>query len=404
MGIPASWDLGHTDRTMNGFGIGIGAGYMRSEQSFRHAGISRYSLNLLDALFTNHPDHRYEVFVNTNFEAPERWRSIPAVHIRPEVPDKTGGRALFEHFVGARRAARAGAKVWFSTSHLCPFSRRIPRVPTVHDIIAIKFPELFPPKMARYMRFALAYACRKADAVLVNSEATKADIVATFGVDPLRIQVVPHAAGNRLARVPASEVGDDALRALGIPFTRYLLAIGTVEPRKNLPRLFEAMAQLQRDGMHGDVGLVVGGGKGWKDSPIYDRLAELEIGDRVHFLGYVDDADLPKLYARCEAFVFPSLYEGFGAPLVEAMICGAPIVASRQAALTEVAADAGVYFDPLDPADIAQVVAGVLNDRSGRESRVAEGLRRAEFYTWPRVAKQTLEVLADVVRQRRPSR
>jgi|GEM_PF-6415549 len=137
---------------MSGFGIGIGAGYMRSEQSFRHAGISRYSLNLLDALFTHHPDHAYEVFVNTNFEAPDRWRAIPAVHIRPEVPDKTGGRALFEHFVGAGRAAKAGAKVWFSTSHLCPFSRRIPRVPTVHDIIALKFPELFPPKMARYMR------------------------------------------------------------------------------------------------------------------------------------------------------------------------------------------------------------------------------------------------------------
>jgi glycosyltransferase involved in cell wall biosynthesis len=184
-------------------------------------------------------------------------------------------------------------------------------------------------------------------------------------------------------------VSDDDLRRLGVPYDRYFFALGTLEPRKNLVMLFEALALLPSD-----VCLAIAGGKGWKDSPIFARIEELGIAHRVAFLGYVPDADLPKLFARAEAFVFPSLYEGFGMPVLEAMLAGSPVLAADRPAMREVGGDAAQYFDPESPEDIARA----LHQPLDRTQMVHRGLARAGTFTWETAATKTLDVLRSIAK------
>jgi glycosyltransferase involved in cell wall biosynthesis len=372
---------------MQGMRVGVSASYMRSEQSARNAGISRYSRNILDALFAHAPDVEFEVFVHEGYSIEPAWKALPGVRFHAVVPEAREKRGIWEHFKAAGIARRLGCDVWFSTSHMIPFQRSLRRVPFVHDLIALRYPELFGRKQATYLRFALRYACKKTDHVLTNSEATKADICATFGVGAERLSVTPLGPGNPIARVDPSAVSDDALARLGLGPDPYYFTLGTLEPRKNLARLFEALALVERPSI-----LAVAGGKGWKDSPIYARLEQLGIADRVRFLGYVADEDLPGLFARCEAFVFPSLYEGFGMPVLEAMLAGAPVLASDRPAMREVGGAAAVYFDPESATDIARALSTPLD----REAMIAEGLRQASRFTWPAAAQGTLNTLRAV--------
>lgn len=364
--------------------VGVSASYMRGEQSARNAGISRYSRNILDALFAFAPEVQFEVFVHEGYSMESSWER-PGVRFHAVVPESREKRAIWEHFKAARQARRFGCDVWFSTSHMIPFQRSLRRVPFVHDLIALRYPELFGRKQAAYLRFALRYACKKTDTVLTNSEATKSDILATFGVELGRVSVTPLGPGNPIERVDPASVSDTDLARLGVRSEPYFFTLGTLEPRKNLSRLFEGLAL-------GSARLAVAGGKGWKDSPIYTRLGELGIEDRVTFLGYVRDEDLPLLFARCEAFVFPSLYEGFGMPILEAMLAGAPVLASDRPAMREVGGAAARFFDPESPEDIARALALPFD----RDAMIAEGFRQASRFTWPAAAETTLNTLRAV--------
>lgn len=367
--------------------VGISASYMRGEQSARNAGISRYTRNILEALFAFAPEIEFEVFVHEGYEIEREWKPTEGVRFHAVVPEGRERRGIWEHFKAAGYARRLGCGVWFSTSHMIPFQRSLRRVPFVHDLIAIRYPELFGRKQSAYLRFALRYACKKTDRVLTNSEATRSDIATTFRVDPTRIGVTPLGPGNRIERVDPGSVGEAELEALGLPRGPYYFALGTLEPRKNLGRLIEALALDASP-----TRLAIAGGKGWKDSPIYARSTALGIEDRVCFLGYVPDRDLPKLFARCQAFVFPSLYEGFGMPVLEAMLAGAPVLASDRPAMREVGGAAARYFDPESPADIARALSEPLD----REAMIEAGLRQAARFTWPAAAEITLNTLRAV--------
>lgn len=371
--------------------IGISASYMRSEQSAKNAGISRYTFAIVDALLARAPEVHFEIFLHQGIEVPAAWQNRAGVACHPIVPESREKRGLWEHFRAAGTARRLGCDVWFSTSHMVPFQRSIPRVPFVHDLIALRYPELFGRKQAAYLRFALRYASTKTEGVLTNSEATKADIVSTFGVDPVRIGVTPLGPGNAIRRVMPRDVTDETLRRLGIPFDRYLLTLGTLEPRKNLARLIEAVALLPEG-----LGLVVAGGKGWKESPIFERVAALGIADRVAFVGYVADGDLPAVFARCEAFVFPSMYEGFGMPVLEAMLAGAPVLASDRPAMREVGGDAARYFDP----ESTEAIAAAIAEPRDREAMIERGLARSAGFTWEAAAQKTLAALERVATRR----
>jgi len=174
--------------------------------------------------------------------------------------------------------------------------------------------------------------------------------------------------------------------------------LSTVEPRKNLRRLIEAFAKVACEDRFADLGLAIGGGKGWEKSDIFEMPAKLGIQDRVKFLGYVADEDLSSLFARCEAFVLPSLIEGFGIPVLEAMLGGAPVVCSRTGSLPEVGGEAVMYFDPTNVDEMASVIAARLDSKESREVTVARGLAQAEKFDWAKTAWLTVQAIEEAAR------
>jgi glycosyltransferase involved in cell wall biosynthesis len=232
--------------------------------------------------------------------------------------------------------------------------------------------------------------------VLVNSETTKADVMHYAGVDGGKITVIPLGPGTDIKRrdpdsVSGSEVQD-------IPYPRFLFALGTLEPRKNLPLVFHAMAELRDQGKLGDLGLAVAGGRGWKEAGIFTELERLKIDDRVTFLGYVPDERLSTLFARCEAFVFPTLIEGFGMPILEAMLAGAPVLTSGRGAMLEVGGDAVALFDPTSSEDLATCIyREVIQRREPREAWAERGSERAKLFTWQGAAERTMTILREAV-------
>jgi glycosyltransferase involved in cell wall biosynthesis len=368
---------------------------MWSEASYRNAGISRYTSSILEALF-QHRNHEFLVFTHDEYEPPDRWKALPNARFFPLVPNQRGKRALWEFFQSTKAIREHRCDVWFSTGHLIPFRSPAPRVAMIHDLIPILFPQFFEWEHAAFLRFALRNASTKAERVVTNSEATKADIVRLYGVRPDRITVTPLGPGNVIRPVVSDGVGDERLREIGVPFPRFLFALGTLEPRKNLGRLFEALSILKRDGGLNGLGLAVAGGKGWKESETFARIRELGVEEDVAFLGYVQDEDLPALFARCEAFVYPSLYEGFGMPVLEAMLAGAPVLTSDRVMMREVGGDVATYFAPESPEDIARAIREHLSGNN-RSSLVEAGFQRAEAFTWSRAATLTLQAMESAV-------
>ncbi|MCS6879711.1 MAG: glycosyltransferase family 1 protein [Oscillochloridaceae bacterium] len=252
---------------------------------------------------------------------------------------------------------------------------------TVHDLTFLVRPDCAEAGLRRYLTRAVPRALRRADLVLVDSQATAADLARLLGVDGSRVRLIYPGVDARFQPLPSTAL--EATRArLGLP-TNFLLFVGTLEPRKNLPRLVRAFARLADPELH----LVIAGRRGWLYEDIFATVEQLELQNRVHMLDFVADADLPALYNLARAFVYPSLYEGFGLPVLEALACGAPVVTSGVSSLIEVAGEAAVLVDPLDEAAIADGITRAL--REAARLRVA-GPAQARLFRWETAAQRLL--------------
>lgn len=371
--------------------IGVSALLLRTEGGFQKAGICRYIIRMLDEFAASPEGREFHIFVPDDVELPAHWTDCSHFHFERVKIKNRLHRVWWEHSAPRQWVRLRGLDVWYSTAQCTPFPCGAPRATMVHDLIPVLYPQFFGWEMAMYQKWTLARSARSAELILTNSEATKSDVVSRYGTPPDRILVAPLGPGNTPARREPSTVSNEELNRIGVPFDRFLFSLCTLEPRKNLDKLVEAMVNLP------EVGLVVGGAKGWKESPVFERMKSLGIEDRVVFLGYVEDDDLPALFARCEAFVYPSIYEGFGMPILEAMIMGAPVLCSNQAALTEVAGEAGTFFDPASSDDIAQVIHKFL-ESANREDMVRTGLNRSKSFSWGQCAEITTKGFQRIVR------
>jgi len=278
--------------------------------------------------------------------------------------------------------------LFHATEHLLPPFRGVPTVLTVHDLIFERLPEHHKPLNRFYLRRAMPLYCRRADALIAISECTRADLVALYGVDPARVTVIPEAAAPHF-RPPAPEAVAAARARYRLP-ARYALTVGTIEPRKNLPALLAACRPLLADGLLD--GLVIVGSRGWLTEGFDRALAAFPLRERILLPGYVADADLPAVYGGAAVAVQPSLYEGFGLPVLEAMACGCPVCASGTTSLPEVGGRAARYFDPRDVPAISRAVREVLEDRDLAAAMRAAGLARAAGFSWRRTALETFAV------------
>ncbi len=281
---------------------------------------------------------------------------------------------------------------------LCPARR----VVTICDAIPYVYPQASTALDRLVYRCWLPLAARGADAVLTISRHSKNDLEKYLKLPGSKITVTHLAAGNKFRLLSEAEIAP-ALERAGV-VRPYILYVGSVEPRKNLLRLLDAYQEVLRWSERSAPRsaprwrlVIVGARNYWKSSPVAEKMSQLGLQDQVTFTGYVPDEDLPALYNAASLFVFPSLYEGFGLPVLEAMACGAPVVTSNTSSLPEVAGDAALLVDPYDVQAIAAAMRRVLEDPALAEELRQKGLTRAKLFTWEKTARQTIAVYEKVL-------
>jgi glycosyltransferase involved in cell wall biosynthesis len=364
------------------------------------AGLSRYAERLAAHLLRFVPgDLDLTLFYNAHsgHTLPPSLHRLPSVTLPlGQVAWRLG--ALASQVAGLpfppvqRALDRAGAPaLYHATEHLLP-RVQAPTVLTVHDLIFERYPEHHTHRNVAFLRAAMPRFVRAADAVIAVSEHTKRDLVDIYGTPPAKIAVVYE--GIDPAFRPAPPEKTARVRAAYSPDAPYLLMVGTLEPRKNHATALRALAHLTREGCPHH--LVIAGGRGWLFEPVRDLVARLGLAGRVRFAGYVPDADLPALYAGAACVLLPSLYEGFGFPVLEAMACGAPVVCSNASSLPEVAGSAALLVSPEDDAALADAVRLVLTQPALAAAMRARGLTQAARFRWERCAAETLAVYRSV--------
>jgi glycosyltransferase involved in cell wall biosynthesis len=267
------------------------------------------------------------------------------------------------------------------------------RVATIHDVIPYIYPETSTTLDRLIYRVWLPLAVRRLNAIITDSQQSKRDIVKYLRVKPEKITVISIAAAAHYRPMSETDVRP-VLERYGITFP-YILYVGSIEARKNLARLLEAYARL-RDWSQ-EWKLVIVGARKWKFSPVFETVQRLGLEPHIHFTGYVEEADLPALYNGARLFVFPSLYEGFGLPVLEAMACGTPVVTSNTSSLPEVVGNAALLIDPQDVAAITAGMREALEKPELAAEMREKGLIQARQFTWERTARETLAVYARVL-------
>jgi glycosyltransferase involved in cell wall biosynthesis len=366
--------------------------------SRRQSGVGHYTQHLVGGLAAIDRENRYTCVVvrdGPGLPLPDgavrRWRHWPT---RVSFENHLVGDAWLLAYLPVR-LRRLAADVYHGPAVFLPLVKLGYRtVVTIHDLVSFLFPQTVPRKYAVYMRLMTRLAVRSADRIIAVSGATRDDLRTVLGVPDDKVVVIHEAVGPEFA-APAEPAALAAVtRRYGIR-PPYCLFVGNLEPRKNLSRLIEAFGLLRvRSVGAGAAGappqLVLAGTRGWLYSGIFATVEAQGGAPDIVFTGYVPPADLPLLYAGAACFVFPSLYEGFGLPVLEAMAAGTPVVASRVGAIPEVAGDAALLVDARRPAELAEALETVLTDPALRARLVARGRVRARSFTWEAVARQTL--------------
>lgn len=353
------------------------------------SGVETCILQLARAL-AQHGTHDYVVYVPRDFPAmhpaDKRLRLCRAAISGRFQPL----RILWEQFVLPVRLRRDGADVVHAPGYIAPLAAAIPVIVTMYDLIALQFPQWCRMGNRLHYGVTLPLSARKACLIIVPSTATRTALIQRLRVPEDRIRVIPPGIGACFsARGDAgAEANILAKHQLRQP---YILFVGNLEPKKNIAGLIRAFHLLHTTG-HAALQLVIAGRLGWDCAPLFRLVKELGLAREIIFTGFVSDDVLPVLYRRADLFIFPSWYEGFGLPPLEAMASGVPAIVSNRGALPESAGDAALAVEPDDMPALAQAMRAVLEQRDLRDRLIGRGLERARQFTWRRAAEATEHV------------
>lgn len=367
--------------------VAINAHLLSGDPSYRSAGVHQYIYHLL----THLPQARCRV---TAFVGPRSAGFPPVLQaVRTRWPtQRPVARILWEQLAQGRALRVVEADLAHGPVFVGPLVAPCPVVVTVHDLSFLRYPHLFRPANPFYLRLFTRLSVRRAQRVIAVSAHTAEETVRLLGVAREKIRVVYHGVDPIFRPLAAEEVA--AFRARrGLP-DRFILFVGTLEPRKNLVRLIEAFA---RSGVDAETTLVLAGARGWYDDEVFATVERLGLSSRVHFPGYVPNDELPLWYNAARAFAYPSLYEGFGLPVLEAQACGTPVLTSSVSALPEAAGDGALMVDPYDVEAIAGGLRSLLTDETLREVLRQRGLEHAARFSWPRTAAETVTVYQEAI-------
>ena len=374
-------------------------------------GIGRLTRNIIGALAGLDRENLYRLFVAAGRGRDEEWKdgSLGAAFQTSDHPNfKLKAVPLSDHALAVAwhrlrlplfvELFTGPIDLFHSPDFTLPPVLHARKLVTVHDLSFLRVPECFPDGLRRYLETAVPRAVHRADHVIADSHNTRRDLAELLGTSDDKITVIHSGVEPRFR--PMSGKSDQATlsivrRKYDLP-ERFIFSVSTVQPRKNYARLVEAFGMLSTQLSVLDWSLVIAGGKGWLYGEIFEHVRALNLEGQVRFLGFADDADLPALYNLSSLFAFPSLYEGFGLPPLEAMACGVPVVCSNASSLPEVVGDAALTVDPLDVSGLAEAMRSAIEDESLRTSLVKRGLRRAAAFTWPKAAQELLSVYSSM--------
>ncbi|MCC6176585.1 MAG: glycosyltransferase family 4 protein [Chloroflexi bacterium] len=375
--------------------VGLNAQLLSSAPTYRTGGISRVIYQLLAHLPAVANDDRFVVYAPASEASRDLLQPAcfwPRLTTLPM--DRPPVRITWEQVALPLQLRRDRVDLLHALGYVSPFGWRGKIVVTVYDLSFMRYPELFNRGNRHYLRTFAPPSIRRADRVITISEHTRRDVIDLLGVPPERVTSVLLAADEHFR--PASPAAVAAFRARhGLP-ERFVLYLGTLEPRKNVGLLVQAYAALRASGSTDHI-LVLAGGRGWQYESIFGLVHELGIEAYVRFPGFVPAAEQALWYSSAAVFAYPSLYEGFGLPLLEAMACGVPVIASRSSSLPEVVGDAGILVDPSDVEGLTDALARLLEGTEQRQAVARAGLARSGQFSWHRTAAETVQVYREVL-------
>ena len=308
---------------------------------------------------------------------------------------------FWEHFILPVRLKKMGINVFHGPASLIPFRKNhCGLIVTIHDLVAFLFPETIPLKYGAYMRYLLRQAVKRADKIIAVSYHTQKDLIQILKVPSEKIVVIHEAPSPIFSPYDKKEAQARLKQRYGIA-KKYIYHLGNIEPRKNLIDLLEAFTLVSQD-LGNEYQLVVSGQKGWLTRSLSHFLKNYPAQDQVLFTGYVPMEHIPLFMNGAELFIFPSLYEGFGLPVLEAMSCGTPIISSNRSSIPEIVGSAGILVDPTDIQELADRIIGLLRNPEEKRRLSQLGKEQSALFSWHEAARKTLDVYRSVNRHENP--
>jgi glycosyltransferase involved in cell wall biosynthesis len=374
--------------------VALNAQLLSSAASYRSAGINRVIHRFLSALPGVSGDEKYLVYAPYS---PANRELLTAPRVRSRLTrlpvDSPPVRIAWEQSVLPLELLRERPDLLHALGFVSPFAWRGRTVVTVYDLSFLRYPDVYRWANRTYLGAFTPPSLRRADRVITISEDARRDVIELCGVAPEKVTAILLAADERFR--PAAPDAMAAFKQLKQLPERFVLYQGTLQPRKNLETLVRAYAQLRSQGSDDHI-LVIAGGRGWSYDSIFELTRQLGLEDCVRFPGFVPDDELALWYSSATVFAFPSRFEGFGLPLLEAMACGTPVVSSSASSLPEVVGDAGLLVDPSDVDGLAVALRDLMDDEPRRNALSVAGLARAATFSWQRMASETVQVYREV--------
>ena len=378
--------------------IGLNAHLLCLNANYRAAGPNWYIYNMLTHLPAVDPELQYSAFLSEpNFSPPHGMRVS-----RPQWP--TGSpysRIVWEQLIAPIALRRQKVDLFHAMAFVAPIASPCPTVVTVFDLGFLLFPAAFKTMNRIYLRTMTKASSRKAKRVIAISDSTRRAVIAKLGIPGDRVETIYCGVDPSFHPPSAAEV--QAFREEKSLPEHFVFFLGTIEPRKNVSRLVEAFAALPASSSMeaSSPHLIIAGGRGWFSDPVFARIEELGIKDRVHVVGYVPEEEKMLWYGAATCFCYPSLYEGFGLPPLEAMACGVPVITSDTSSLPEVVGDAGLTVPPDQTSALSEALHRVLSDGVLRATLSEKGLARAVKFSWAESARQTAAVYRAAIADQR---